>query len=69
MVCPQCGERLKLIPRAIHNVEAYGRPLLAVTECCKKMVHVSRQIIINVVPSDETEDSWGVHVGETVPEV
>ena len=60
--CPHCNNTLEIPNRGPHNVEAYGSPVTVVTECCGKMILISRTIILNysIYDGPETEDSWGV---------
>lgn len=59
--CPHCGKELKLPSAPEHNVLSYGKPVLTVTECCGKGVHLSRIQRIRIVPhyGPATEDDWG----------
>lgn len=65
--CPHCGKEIELKEEAVYNnVEIYGRTVRAATECCNKLVMVSRRILFNHTPcSDEYgEDDWGHEFGD-----
>jgi hypothetical protein len=65
MKCPHCSKELVVPNRALHSVEAYGKPALSVTECCGNLVRVGRIVNFSITKytGNETEDSWGVPVG------
>jgi hypothetical protein len=48
--------------RVIHNVDAYGKPVIGATECCNKLVSVYpvRSVYIKKYLGDRTKDDWGV---------
>ena len=60
--CPHCNDTLQIPHRGPHNVECYGNPVKVVTECCNKMIRISRTIILNysIYDGPDTEDDWGV---------
>lgn len=65
MKCPHCGKELPEDDTAFYNVEVYGKPVVARTMCCEKLVNIHRVISFRVTKYDHEhqgtrkEDDWG----------
>lgn len=61
MNCPHCGNDLELNNAAEWNVTAYSEPVLAVTLCCDKGVHLIpvHTFVAKVYEGTRVEDDWG----------
>jgi hypothetical protein len=61
MNCPNCGKELELRSQVAHNVNAYGKAVLAEALCCGRPVMVSDvpTIRVDAVQTNRTTDDWG----------
>lgn len=61
IACPHCQQPLQVNNAAEYNVDAYRKPVLAVTLCCGKGVVL--RAVTTIVPSpyvgDNDVDGWG----------
>lgn len=62
MICPHCKEKLRLKPNsAFLNAEIYGNVNKVYTNCCNKLVGISRVVKFKVIDFSDlpAEDDWG----------
>lgn len=59
--CPHCGEDLIVDTAPVHNVDVYGRSVVAIARCCGKgvMLIPFRRIDVQAYYGDRVEDDWG----------
>lgn len=63
-ICPHCRKELKVPSPPEHNVLAYGKPALTVTECCGKGVtlHRIQRIRVEAHYGPARDDDWGKRI-------
>lgn len=60
MKCPYCGKTAKISDVAKVNMESYGRPVRARTECCGKVLFVWPVITFSCSEIEQPpRDDWG----------
>ncbi len=60
MKCPYCNKEAKISDVAKINMETYGRPVNARSECCGKILSVHPKVIFSCEKTiQRKEDDWG----------